>query len=196
MTNKDSLSHATCIRADTVFLHFYETKLSLQIAPLAFSIFHQFLLSSRVFPSLPILILFLTCAAKRGSQLSKGLSSAIRAPVLCSAEILRVLNCHFNNVLQVMLVALVAQKVLSSASVSSTNCTGSCGDDGNSSTSVSLLTTSAKSRLVSCHWASCDMSSEDGCFVFCCYDHCSHHLRTLIRAILHCYIPCEFLKNT
>ena len=36
------------------------------------------LLMSLVFPSLPILILFMTCAAKRGSQLSNGLSSAIR----------------------------------------------------------------------------------------------------------------------
>ena len=39
MTNADSLSHATCKRTDTVFVQFYETKLFLQIAPLAFSIF-------------------------------------------------------------------------------------------------------------------------------------------------------------
>ena len=39
------------------------------------------LLISLVFPSLPILILFMTCAAKRGSQLSNGLSSAIRTLV-------------------------------------------------------------------------------------------------------------------
>ena len=49
------------------------------------------------FPCLPILILFMTCAAKRGSQLSNGLSSAIRTPVLCSAEIQRVLHCRFTS---------------------------------------------------------------------------------------------------
>ena len=54
-------------------------------------------LISLVFPSLPILILFMTCAAKRGSQLSKGLSSAIRTLVFCSAEIRRVLHCRFTS---------------------------------------------------------------------------------------------------
>ena len=42
------------------------------------------LLISLIFPSLPILILFMTCAAKRGSQLSNGLSSAMRTLVFCS----------------------------------------------------------------------------------------------------------------
>ena len=42
MTNKDSLSHAACKRTDTVFSNFTKPKLSLQIAPLAFSIFDQF----------------------------------------------------------------------------------------------------------------------------------------------------------
>ena len=54
------------------------------------------LLISLVFPSVPILILFMTCAAKRGSQLSNGLSSAIRIFVFCSAEILSVLHCRFH----------------------------------------------------------------------------------------------------
>ena len=40
------------------------------------------LLVSLVFPSLPILILFMTCAAKRGSQRSNGLSSAMRVSVV------------------------------------------------------------------------------------------------------------------
>ena len=82
MTNKDSLSHATCKRTDTVFSNF--TKLSLQIAPLAFSIFDQFSVLSFFRHCRPIL--FMTCAAKRGSQLSNGLSSAMRTLVFCSAE--------------------------------------------------------------------------------------------------------------
>ena len=49
------------------------------------------LLISPVFPSLPLLILFMTCATKRGSQLS----SAKRTLVFCSAEIRRVLHCRF-----------------------------------------------------------------------------------------------------
>ena len=53
------------------------------------------LLISLVFPSLPILILFMTCAGKRGGQLSNGLSSATRTLVFCSAEIRRVLHCRF-----------------------------------------------------------------------------------------------------
>ena len=53
------------------------------------------LLISLVFPSLPVLILFMTCAAKRGSQPSNGLSSAMRTPVFCSAEIWRVLHGCF-----------------------------------------------------------------------------------------------------
>ena len=57
------------------------------------------LLSSLVFPSLPILIVFMTCAAKRGSQLGNGLSSAIRTPVLCSAKISKTstLSFHFSH---------------------------------------------------------------------------------------------------
>ena len=39
----------------------------------------------------------MTCAAKRGSQLSNGLSSAIRTLVFCSAEIRRVLHCRFTS---------------------------------------------------------------------------------------------------
>ena len=57
------------------------------------------LLISLVFPSLPILVLFRTCAAKRGSQLRYGLSSAIRTLVFCSAEIRRfsTLSFHFST---------------------------------------------------------------------------------------------------
>ena len=42
MTNEDSLSHAACKRTDTVFSNFTKPNFSLQIAPLAFSIFEQF----------------------------------------------------------------------------------------------------------------------------------------------------------
>ena len=91
MTDEDSLSHATCKRADTVFSNFTKQTFSPNCA-IGFHHLRPVLLSSLVFPSLPILILFMTCAAMRGSQLSNGLSSAIRTPVLCSAEILRVLH--------------------------------------------------------------------------------------------------------
>ena len=80
-------------------LQFYETKLSLRIAPIGFLHLRPILLISLVFPSLPILILFMTCAAKRGSQLRNGLSSARRTLVFCSAEIRRVptLSFHFSH---------------------------------------------------------------------------------------------------
>ena len=55
------------------------------------------LLISLVFPSLPILMSFMTGTAKRGSQLSSGLSSAIRTLVFCSAENRRVLHCRFTS---------------------------------------------------------------------------------------------------
>ena len=93
MTNKDSLSHATCKRPDTVLSNLRNQALSPNCAS-GFLHLHPILLSSLVFPFLPILILFMTCAAKRGSQLSTGLSSAIRTPVLCPAEILSVLHCR------------------------------------------------------------------------------------------------------
>ena len=60
---------------------------SLQIAPLALSICDQFSSFHSSFPFLPILILFMTCAAERGRQLSHGLSSAMRTLVFCSTEI-------------------------------------------------------------------------------------------------------------
>ena len=77
MTHNDSLSHAACKRTDTVFSYFTKPN---------FLHLRQVLLISLVFPSLPILILFMPRAAKRGSQPSNGLSSAIHTPVLCSAE--------------------------------------------------------------------------------------------------------------
>ena len=85
-TDEGSLNHATCtnelIPSSPTLM---ETKISFQIAPLAFSIFDRFS-SVHFFPSLPIPILLMTCAAKRGSQLSNALSSAIRTPVFCSAR--------------------------------------------------------------------------------------------------------------
>ena len=59
------------------------------------------LLISLIFPSLPILILFMTCGAKRGSQLSNGLSTAIRTLVFCSAAIRRVLHCRFTSLISI-----------------------------------------------------------------------------------------------
>ena len=95
MTNKDSLSHMACKRTDTVFSNLRNK--FFQIAPLAFSIFDKFSSFHSFFPSFRILILFTTCAAKRGSQLSNGLSSSIRTLVFCSAEIRRVLHCRFTS---------------------------------------------------------------------------------------------------
>ena len=95
MTNKDSLSHAACKRTDTVFSNFTKQTFSPNCA---IGLLHSrpVLLISLVFPSWPILILFMTCAAKRGSQLSNGLSSAMRTLVFCSAEIRRVLHLSFH----------------------------------------------------------------------------------------------------
>ena len=70
ITNEDSLSHAACKRNDTAFPNFTKTKLCLQIAPLAFSIFDKFVLISLVFPSLPILILChdLRCKTRKPTE--------------------------------------------------------------------------------------------------------------------------------
>ena len=51
-----------------------------------FLLLRYVLLISLVFPSLSILILFMTCAAKRGSQSSNGLSSEIRTLVLAQRK--------------------------------------------------------------------------------------------------------------
>ena len=67
-------------------LQFYGIKLSLQVAPLASTSVVQFVSVRSFFPSLPNLILFMTYAAKRGSQLCGGLPSAMRTPVFCSAK--------------------------------------------------------------------------------------------------------------
>ena len=48
-------------------------------------------------PRSPSLILFMTCAAKRQSQLSSGLSSAMRTVVCCSHEDQGVLRCRFTS---------------------------------------------------------------------------------------------------
>ena len=93
MTTKDSLSHETCKRADTVFSNFTKPNF-FQIAPLTFYIFDQFTSIHSFFHFFQILTLFMTCAAKRRSRLSDGLSSATRTRVFCSAEILRVLHCR------------------------------------------------------------------------------------------------------
>ena len=83
MTNKDSLSHAACKRTDTVFSNptkpNFLSKLRHRLSPSSTSSPHFTRLS--VFANCPIM--FMTCAAKRGSQLSNGLSSAIRTLVLC-----------------------------------------------------------------------------------------------------------------
>ena len=62
MTNEDSLSHATCERTDTVFSIFTKPNF---LSKLRHWLLHlrPVLLISLVFPSLPILILFMTCAA-------------------------------------------------------------------------------------------------------------------------------------
>ena len=52
-------------------------------------------LCSLVLPSIPVLILLMIGAVKRGSQLNSGLSSASLTPVCCSAEIRRALHCRF-----------------------------------------------------------------------------------------------------
>ena len=95
MTTKDSLSHAACKRTDTVFSNFTKPNFLSPNCAIGFLHLRPVLLISLVFPSLPILILLMTCAAKRGSQLSNGLSSAICTLVFCSAEIRRVLHCRF-----------------------------------------------------------------------------------------------------
>ena len=59
MTDKDSLNHATFQRTDTIFSNFTEPNLSLQIGPLAFSIFVHFVAVRLFFPSFPALILFM-----------------------------------------------------------------------------------------------------------------------------------------
>ena len=99
MTNKDSLSHAACKRTDTFFSNLTEPNFSLQLAPLAVSIFDQFSSVHSFFHLWPILMLFMTCAAKRGSQLSNRQSSAIGTPVLCSTEIFEssALSSHFSD---------------------------------------------------------------------------------------------------
>ena len=96
MTNEDSLSHSACKRTDTVLSNFTKPIFSPNCA---IGILHlrPVLLISLVFLTLSILILFMTCAAKRASQLSNGLSSAIRTLVFCSAEIRIVPHCHFTS---------------------------------------------------------------------------------------------------
>ena len=95
ITNEDSLSYAACNRTDTIFSNFTKPNfLSLHCA-IRFPHLRPVLLISLIFPSLPILILFMTFAAKRGSQQSDGLPSAIRTLVFCAAEIRRVLHCRF-----------------------------------------------------------------------------------------------------
>ena len=64
---------------------------------IGFLYFRPVLLISLVFPSLPISILFMMCAAKWGSQPRSGLSSAMRTLVFCSAQIRRVLHCCFTS---------------------------------------------------------------------------------------------------
>ena len=93
MTNEASWSHAACKRTDTVLSNFTKPNLLSKLRHWHSPSSNSSLISL-VFPSLPILILFMTCAAKRGSQLSNGLSSAIRTLVFCSAEIRRVLHCR------------------------------------------------------------------------------------------------------
>ena len=96
MTNKVSLSHAACKRTDTVFPFLRNQTFSPNCA-IGFLHLRPVLFISLVFPSLPILTLLMTCAAKRGSQLSNGLSSEIRTLVFCSAEILSVPSFHFSH---------------------------------------------------------------------------------------------------
>ena len=90
MTDEDSLSHATCKRI-------LRNQTFSPYCAIGFLHLRPVLLISLVFPSLPSLILFMTCAAKRGNQLSDGLSSATRTLVFCSAEIRRVLQCRFTS---------------------------------------------------------------------------------------------------
>ena len=53
-------------------------------------------LSSLVCPSLPMLMVSLDCATKQ-SNLSSGLSSAMRTRVRCSAEFRSILRCRFTS---------------------------------------------------------------------------------------------------
>ena len=99
MINEDSLSQAACKRTDTVFSNFTKPNFLSELRPLAFSIFDQFSSFHSSFRLCQILNLFMTCTAKRGSQLRNGLSSARRILVFCSAEIRRVptLSFHFSH---------------------------------------------------------------------------------------------------
>ena len=92
MTDKNSLSHP-----DTVFSNLTKPNFSPNCAT-GFLHLRPFLLSSLVFPSLPILILFMTCAAKRGCQLNNGLSCEIRTLVLFSGNSKSsTLSFHFSH---------------------------------------------------------------------------------------------------
>ena len=99
MTNKDSLSHATCKRTDTVLSNFskpnFLSKLRHWLSPSSTSSSHFTRLS--IFAN--SLILFMTCAAKRRSQLSNRLSSAIRTLVFLFSGNLEssTLSFHFSH---------------------------------------------------------------------------------------------------
>ena len=84
MTNEDSLSHAACKRADTIFSNFTKPNFLSKSRPLGFLHLRPVLIISLVLPSLPILILFMTCAANQEANWGNGLSSAIRTLVFCS----------------------------------------------------------------------------------------------------------------
>ena len=96
MTDEDSSSHATCKRADTVFSNFtkpnFLSKLRHWLSPSSTSSPH--FTRSSIFAD-PHFVHDLRC--EKGSQLSSGLSSAMRTLVFCSAEILRVLHCRFTS---------------------------------------------------------------------------------------------------
>ena len=96
MINKDSLSHAALQMNSHHLLFFLRNETFSPNCAIGFLHLGPFLLISLVFPSLPILIFFMTCAAKRGGQLSNGLSPAIRTLVFCSAGIRRVPHCRFH----------------------------------------------------------------------------------------------------
>ena len=90
MTNEDALSHAAPKELTPSSPILQNQTFPLQILPLAFSMFVQFV-------SVHSFSIF---TRKRGNQLSSGLSSAMRTLVFCSAEKIRkcsALSFHFSH---------------------------------------------------------------------------------------------------
>ena len=93
---KHSVSHAACTSTDTIFFNSQKQTFSPNCA-IEFLGLRSCSSQFARLPRSPSLILFMTCAAKRQSQLSSGLSSAMRTVVCCSNEIQGLLHCRFTS---------------------------------------------------------------------------------------------------